>query len=184
MVFYNDITERLRAEAERDQTHAVYRAVLDTLQDPYFEADTSGKIIFANNAYWKNLGYLGKEDIIGKNFRHFTDRKSVRQVIEQFKRLFEIKQPIEPFDYYYRKKDGSIQTAEIVVSPVFEANEIVGSRGIIRDISVRIKAEEVLREAKEAAEFRAGELATINRIAGTVSHSLDLESILQSYAKN
>jgi len=180
MVFYNDISERLKAKVERDQTHATYRAVLDTLQDPYFEADQSGKILFANNAYFKNLGYAGKEDIIGKNFRHFTDRKTVRTVFERFQMLFQTKKPIEPFDYYYRKKDGSVQTAEIVVSPVFENDEVVGSRGIIRDISVRIKAEEVLRQAKETAEYRVGELATINRISEVVSHSLDLADILNS----
>lgn len=180
MVFYNENSDRLKAEAERDQTRATYRAILDTLQDPYFEADKSGKITFMNDAYWKNLGYSGKEDVIGKNFRHFTDRKTVRKVFERFQRLYETMKPIEPFDYHYRKKDGSVQTAEIVVSPVFEADEIVGSRGIIRDISVRIKAEEVLRQAKEAAEYRAEELATINRISEVVSHSLDLADILNS----
>jgi len=180
LAFYNDISERIKTEADLEKTQTTFGTILDTLQDPYFEADKSGKITFVNNAYWKNMGYSGKEDVLGRNFRHFTDRKTVRQVFERFQKLYETKKPIEPFNYQYRKNDGSIQTAEIVVSPVFEAAEVVGSRGIIRDISVRIKAEEVLRQAKEAAEYRAGELAAINRISEAVSRSLDLVDILQS----
>jgi len=183
MVFYNDISERLKAEADFEKTQSTISAILDTLQDPYFEADKSGKITFVNDAFWKNTGYLSKEDVIGKNFRHFTDRKIVRQVFEWFQILYETKKPIEPFDYHYRKNDGGVQTAEIVVSPVFEAGEIVGSRGIIRDISVRIKAEDVLRQAKEAAEYRAGELATINRVAEKVGQTLDLQEILDSVCR-
>ncbi len=38
----------------------------------------------------------------------------------------------------------------------------------------------MLRQAKEAAEYRAGELATINRISEIGSRSLNLEEILQS----
>jgi sigma-B regulation protein RsbU (phosphoserine phosphatase) len=54
----------------------------------------------------------------------------------------------------------------------------VGTRGIIRDISIRVKAEEILKKAKEAAEARAGELASINRVAEKVSSSLNLQDIL------
>jgi len=57
MVFYNDISKRLEAEAERDQTQATYRAVMDTLQDPYFEADRTCVITYANLGYVKTVGF-------------------------------------------------------------------------------------------------------------------------------
>jgi serine phosphatase RsbU (regulator of sigma subunit)/anti-sigma regulatory factor (Ser/Thr protein kinase) len=71
----------------------------------------------------------------------------------------------------------------MVVSPIVEAGKIVGARGLIRDISVRVAAEEVLRQAKEAAESRAGELSAINRVAEKVGQSLDLKEILQSVCR-
>ena len=42
------------------------------------------------------------------------------------------------------------------------------------------RLENLLREAKEAAEHRAGELTAINRVATIVNRSLDLDEILQS----
>jgi len=183
LTFYNNISERLKVEADLQKTRNVLGAVLDTLQDPYFEADQAGLITFVNRAYWQYLGYSSGEDVIGKNFRHFTGRNSVRKIFENFEALYQTKKPVEPFDYEYRRMDGSTSTAEIVVSPIMEGDEVVGSRGIIRDISERIRVAEVLREAKEAAEYRAGELAAINHVAVRVSQSLDLKDILQSVCR-
>ena len=183
LTFYNNISDRLKAEADLEKTKTILSTVLDTLQDPYFEADRAGVITFVNKAYWKYLGYSNWEEVVGKNFRHFTARASVRIFFEKFELLYETGKPVEPFDYEYRRKDGSTATAEIVVSPIMDDNKVIGSRGIIRDISERLKAEEVLREAKEAAESRAGELSAINHVAVRVSQSLDLKDILQSVCR-
>jgi sigma-B regulation protein RsbU (phosphoserine phosphatase) len=180
LVFYNDISERLRAESDLQKTRSALQSILDTLQDPYFEADPSGAITFVNTAYCKALGYATSTEVIGKHFRHFTDRSAVRKVAEMFDKMYKTGQPIEPFEYIYRRKDGLSFTAEIVASPIIDGGRFVGARGIIRDITERIKAGEVLRQAKVAAEARAGELALINRVAATVNQSLDLNDILQA----
>ena len=180
LVFYHDISERLKAEAEREKTQLTYRAVLDSLQDPYFEANPEGVITYGNQAFVNAVKYSSKEELIGKHFRNVSSRKSIRSVYENFGKLYATGKPIEPFDFIYRNKNGVELASEMVVSPIIEEGEAIGTRGIVRDISVRVKAEEVLREAKEAAEYRAGELAAINRISETVSRSLNLEDILQS----
>ena len=181
LVFYHDISERLKAEAEREKTQLTYRAVLDSLQDVYFEADREGYFTYANQAFVKAVKYASREELIGKHFRHVASRKNIRSVYENFNKVYESRKAIEPFEFIYRNADGVEFTSEIVVSPILDDHGIaIGTRGIVRDISVRVKAEEILRQAKEAAEQRAGELALINRIAETVSHSLDLEDILQS----
>jgi sigma-B regulation protein RsbU (phosphoserine phosphatase) len=180
LTFYHDISERLKAEADREKTQLTYRAVLDSLQDVYFEADPTGMITYVNQAFVSTIGYSSKDELIGKHFRHVSSRGSIRPVYENFKKVYETNQAIEPFEFVYRVADGTELTSEMVVSPIIEDGRAVGTRGIVRDISVRVKAEEVLREAKEAAEYRAGELATINRISETVSRSLNLDDILQS----
>jgi len=181
LVFYHDISERLRAEAEREKTQLTYRAVLDSLQDVYFEADREGNLTYANQAFVRAVKYSRREELIGKHFRNVSSRKSIRSVYENFRILYETGRPIEPFDFIYRNKNGVELASEMVVSPILDDTGIaIGTRGIVRDISVRVKAEEILRQAKEAAEHRAGEMAMINRIAETVSRSLDLDTILQS----
>jgi PAS domain S-box-containing protein len=177
LIFYQDISDRLKAESELEKTQITTREILDSLQDPYFEANRIGQIVYSNKAFAIAVGYENKEDVIGKNFRHFTERSKVREVFKRFRVLYDTAKPIEPFDFHYNKF-GTVYVAEMVVSPIIEDGEVVGSRGIVRDISVRIKAEEVLREAKEAAEYRAGELAAINRVAEKIGQTLDPQEIM------
>ncbi|MEJ2510364.1 MAG: PAS domain S-box protein [Anaerolineales bacterium] len=180
LVFYQDISDRLKAESELVKTQITTTEILDSLQDTYFEADLTGVITYSNEAMVRTTEYDSKEEIIGKNFRHFTDRETIMQVFKGFRLLYETGKPVEPIEFHYRTKDGRTFAAEIVASPIIEEGEVIGSRGIVRDISVRIKAEEVLRQAKEAAEYRADELATINRVAEKVGQTLDLQEILDS----
>ena len=180
LIQFDDISEQKKAEENLVATQKTMKMVLDTLQDSFFEADDKGVITYANRAFIRNLGFTRWEEVQGKNFRNFTGRESVREILEKFQLLYQTKQPLEPFESHYLTRDGKVLTGETTVSPIMDGDKVIGSRGIIRDISERIKAEEVLREAKEAAEARASELSAINRLAATVSQSLDLEDILQS----
>jgi len=182
LAFYNDITERLKAEADLEKTQSSYFAVLDTLQDAYFEIMRTGHFIYVNQALCDWTGRT-RDELIGKHFRIVASRKTMRDTVKRFEKMFEDKKPIPSFEFVYRRKDGQEFTSEEVVSPIIEDGEIVGARGIIRDISVRVQAEDILRQAKESAESRAGELSVINRVAVTVNQSLDLEDILQSVCR-
>ncbi len=183
LAFYNDISERLKAEADLEKTQSTLSAVLDTLQDSYFEADRNGIITFVNSSFWDVTGYSSKEEVLGRSFRRFVALDSVRSVFERFERLYQTGKPLEPFDYNYRHKDGSLFTAEMVVSPVFDGGQVVGARGTIHDISERIRSANALSEAKDAAEARARDLAALNHVAETVNQSLDLKDILQSVCR-
>ena len=182
LAFYNDISERLKAEADLQKTQNSYFAVLETLQDPYFEALPSGYMLYVNDAFCRFAGY-SKEEIIGKHFRNVSSSRSIRVTLEKFKTMYETSRPIPPFEFIYRRKDGMELPSEMVVSPIIEDGNAVGARGIIRDISARVEAEEILRQAKEAAESRAGELDAINRVAEKVGQSLDLKEILQAVCR-
>lgn len=161
-------------------TQETFEGILDTLPDGYFEAGPSGVLTYVNQAFANAVGASSKQDVIGKHFRHFTSRKIIRSVYQNFKRLYGTKKPIEPFEFMYCNTRGDEFTSEIVVSPIFDGTEVVGSRGIVRDISARVEAEALLREAKEAAEKRAVQLAALNRVGATVSRSLKLREVLNS----
>lgn len=182
LAFYNDITERLKTQSELEKSQSSYIAVLETLQDAYFEADPSGRLTYVNEAFCNAVSYP-KERLIGWHFRNVASRKSVRATFDNFKKLYETGKPIPHFDFIYRGMDNQERQSEMVVSPILDNGVVVGARGLIRDITVRIEAEEILRQAKEAAESRAGELSAINRVAATVGRSLDLKEILQSVTR-
>lgn len=164
------------------QTRKTFHAILDTLQDSYFEADPTGIITYANSAFIRTLGFPENE-VIGKHFRHFTERKSIRDIFQKFQRVIETKLPLEPFRYDYRAKDGRIYMAETTVSPIIEDGVVVGTRGVMREITDRVLAEEALRQTKEEAEARAEELAALNRISMIVNQSLNLNEILQALCR-
>ena len=180
IIYYYDITKRLKIEDELEKSYITHREVLDTLQDAYFEGDMKGYVTYVNKAFVKATGYSNKEELIGKHFRYLVFKKSARIFLENFKKLYDTNRPIEPFDLQYVRKNGTIFSSEIVASPIIENDIAIGSRGIIRDISIRMETQAILKEAKDAAEYRVNELASINRVAQKVSSSLELQDVLNS----
>jgi len=109
-----------------------------------------------------------------------VQRSSIRDVFGLFGRLYETKQPIRRYVGHIRRRDEGELVSEWSVSPILVGDEVVGSRGVAQDITARARAEAALRVARDEAEARAEDLAAINRVAERVSHSLDLQDILQS----
>lgn len=181
VIFLTDISRHRQAQTELEQARIALESVVDSLEDPYFEADPNGIITFANLAFIRETKYEQKSDVIGQHFRRLTSRRSVKAIFKQFVELYETKEPIIRHPYEYRRRDGTEEIAEITVSPIFnEEGDVISTRGIIRDISERIHAEKTLRLARDAAEHRASELAAINRVATIVNRSLDLNDILEA----
>lgn len=157
--------------------------ILDSLKDYYFETDLGGYVVNINKAFYQHLGYSCKEDLIGKNLRHFTDQKSVRDIYMNFRKVIDARETVELFRYTYHTRDGREFIGETTVSPIMEGGQVVGARGVLRNITEKLMVEESLRQAKEEAENRIRELSAINRIAITSSNSLELDQILQTLCK-
>ncbi|HKI55134.1 MAG TPA: histidine kinase N-terminal 7TM domain-containing protein, partial [Anaerolineales bacterium] len=135
LVQFSDISEKKKAEENLVATQNTMKVVLNTLQDAFFEADKNGVITYANKSFIRNLGFSEWEEVQGKHFRNFTDRRSVRELFEKFNLLYETRQPLEPFRYLYRTKDGRALFGETTVSPIMDGDEVVGSRGVIRNVT-------------------------------------------------
>lgn len=175
----SDISRRKQAETKLEQTQQSYFHILDNLEDPFFEADVDGRITYANKAFVTSIQY-SRKDVIGQTFRRFTAPDSIRTVIEQFLLMYETGQPIKPFQYNYRRKDGTIGFGELSASPIKFFDKVTGARGMIRDMTARIEAQQELQRARDAAEARASELAAINTVSDSVASTLDLDAMLQT----
>ena len=177
---FTDISRQEQVEKNLATERETFASILDSLKDYYFETDVQGYIRNINRPFSEHLGYSNKEEIIGKHFRHFTDRKSVRDVFNNFSRVFESKQSIDLFRYTYRTRDGRSFIGETTLAPIIEGDVVIGARGVLRNITDRVLAEEQLLQAKGEVEERAEELYSINRIAAISSHSLNLNNILDT----
>ena len=149
--------ERLRASEEK------YRMLVESSTDAISVMDKERKVVSCNQAFYKLFAY-DKEELKGKSARifHPTD--------ESFNAFGELVFPVLQKTGSFRtemdcmRKDGTAFPTEMVLSVLKSTDGSVnGYVNIVRDITERKRAEEALKNAKEASEFARGELELINQ---------------------
>jgi diguanylate cyclase (GGDEF)-like protein/PAS domain S-box-containing protein len=144
-----DVTDCKRAEDALIQSEERYRTILDNTQEGYFEEDLAGNFTFVNDAECKDLGYK-REELIGMNYRQYTDESSARKLYKLFVGVFKTGNEIKGFDGEFIKKDGTKGFNQVSVSLIRnKEGEPVGFRGLSRDITERKKMEETIRQSEE-----------------------------------
>jgi PAS domain S-box-containing protein len=144
-----DITERNKAEEALRESEERYRTILDEMQDSYFEVDLAGNFTFVNDANCRQLGYP-REELIGMNNRTITANDDIENVYKAFNQVYREGQPIRGFTFRTVRKDGSTGQGELAVFPLRnEKGEIIGFRGIGRDVAGRLQMIEDLRRSEE-----------------------------------
>jgi diguanylate cyclase (GGDEF)-like protein/PAS domain S-box-containing protein len=144
-VISKDITERKRAEDALIQSEERYRTILDNTQEGYFEVDLAGNFTFVNDAECNDLGYT-REELIGMNYKRYTDETAAKQMYELFNRVFRTGEQIRAFDGKFIKKDGTKGFNQVSVYLIKnKEGKPVGFRGLSRDITERKEAEEALK---------------------------------------
>jgi len=144
-----DITERKRAEEALRQSEEKYRTILEEMEDSYFEVDLGGHLTFVNNSVCRDLGYSG-EELIGMSYKGFTVEENIESVFRVFNEVYRTGVPNKGFPWETIRKDGVCGFAETSVSTLRnDKGEIIGFRGVGRDITERKRMEEALRQSEE-----------------------------------
>ncbi len=144
-----DITERKRAEEALRQSEERYRTILEDIQEGYFEIDLAGNYTFVNDVLCRRLGY-SREELIGMNYRVYTDPKTTEKVFQAYNELYRTGEPIKELDGKVFRKDGTEIIHEVSASLIRNSEaKPIGFRGTSRDITDRKRAEEKLRESEE-----------------------------------
>ena len=148
--FIQDISERkIAAEALRESETNLKR-ILVNLQDAYFQADLSGNFTFVNPSAVAMYGYDSIGEMLGLPASSlYADKKVREHLIESISISGKIK------DYEGRglKKDGSSFWVSMSVQFVRDHNDqIIGTEGVVRDISDRKQKEEQILKFSQAVE--------------------------------
>jgi len=147
-----NIVEFSRDTAERQKAEE-YRSVLEAIEDGYFETDLAGNLTFANQALGRILGYPASR-LLGKNSRQYMDRENARKVHEAFKEVYATGRAARGLVWEMIPRTGSPRCVEGSVSLIRDGSgRPCGFRGILRDITERLRMEERLRSSE--AELRA-----------------------------
>ena len=155
LVQSRDMTEQRRteeilreSEARHRQREERYRNILDNMEEAYYEVDLRGNLTFFNTTAVTNLGYTD-EEMMGMNFRQYTDKEYEQKVFEAYSKVFLTRESIKGVDWVLISKTGEKRPIESSISLICDAQgNAMGFRGVIRDITERKKAEEALRQSE------------------------------------
>ena len=144
-----DITERKQAEEALRQSEEKYRTILEEMEDSYFEVDLGGHLTYVNRSTCRNLGY-STEELTGMSYKSFTLEEDIESVFRVFGEVYRTGMPNKGFFWKVSRKDGAHGFAESSVSLLKNREgEIIGFRGVGRDITERKQAEQALRQSEE-----------------------------------
>jgi len=141
-----DITDKLAAQEALASSEEKYRTLVDEIRDGFFMTDRDGVLTFANRTLAEMCGFSSPDEMCGVHFSVFVAPAERKRVLPIFLECIRTGQfPDAPLEIEAVRNDGSTFFMELKPSSVIKEGRVEGTRGIIRDISDRKKAEDYLR---------------------------------------
>jgi PAS domain S-box-containing protein len=148
-----DITERKRAEDALRESQSLFHSFIEQLPNAVFRKDRGGRYVLVNPQFCKLKG-LKKEDFIGRKPMEVAPSEIAKQgeqghaikyanLGEESHELIMRTGKFIETEEEYPGMDGGMQFMHVVRMPVFDSlGTIIGTQGIMFDISERKRAEE------------------------------------------
>jgi two-component system, sensor histidine kinase and response regulator len=168
-----DVTARRRAEQALEEAEAGYRSLFETIPIGVYRTTPDGRVLMANPALVKMLGYSSFEDLATYNLEQegFEPRYDRRE----FRAAFEGGGEVKGREAVWRRRDGtSIAVRENARAIRADDGTMRYFEGTVEDITEGKRAEQALEQANSLLEavIRASPLAII---------AIDREGITQSW---
>jgi PAS domain S-box-containing protein len=127
----------------------IFRFLLDELRDGFFVTDIKGKVIHVNKALSEMFGCKSPGEAVGNHFSEYLPKEVTEEVGEKINRAISDINYEELLEIPALRKDGSTVFVQLKHSPVMEGEKVVGTKGVIRDITPRKRTEEALKESEK-----------------------------------
>jgi two-component system cell cycle sensor histidine kinase/response regulator CckA len=170
---FEDITERIRAEAALRESEAKYRRIVDMATEGICVVGPDERITFVNERMERMLGY-GTSEMLGRVLGDFVFEDDVpdhRMRIENRHRGIS-----ETYERCFRRKDGQKLWALGSATPIYDdKHEFIGSFAMFTDITDRKLAAEEQSKLRHHLQ-QAQKMEAVGQLAGGIAH--DFNNIL------
>jgi PAS domain S-box-containing protein len=132
-----DVTERVKREEALKQSAEKYRAVMEEIDESYFEVDLSGNFTYVNDAACRQLR-RSKEELVGMNYRCYVPEDEIDSVYQTWNKVYRTGEPLTSYHHANVKNHGQKLYLEDSISPVRNIEgKIIGFRSICRNATER-----------------------------------------------
>lgn len=146
------------------------RSMFEDISDGYFECDLQGNITFCNSVLSNLLG-RSREELSGSSLLSYLDRADAEIVMGGFRAFLEGTLAAPVITYEMTRKDGARVPVETSLSLIRDPEgRAEGFRGIVRDITERVRREEA---QKNELKRYIDEVNDLYQNAPCGCHSLD-----------
>jgi len=144
---FKQVEEALRSSEEK------YRTLVDEVNDGFYVSDEAGIFTFANPAMAGIYGVETPQALVGRQFLDFVVPEMLAELGETHRRMMQAGHSPEVINGQIVRPDGTRAFIEVKSASIVKGNQIVGSRGVVRDVTERKRIEEELK--KSEGKFRA-----------------------------
>lgn len=146
--FAQDITERKRADLALEEAEEWFRAMFENIVIGVYQITPDGKVLNANPALAKMLGYDSTDELTKDNLRECSIGPDYSNT--DFRRKIDKDGQVAGLERPWRRSDGSsVWVRESVRAIRDNAGTVMYYEGTAEDISYRMEMEEALRKSEE-----------------------------------
>ena len=144
-----DITDRKRAEQGLRESEEKLSSIIEHSNEMFYIHDTNHTLTYVSPYSIEIFGYT-PEEMMAKWTKLVTDNAINQIGFELTEKAITTGNKQEPYVLEIMRKDGEMILVEIDESPIKDENgQVIGITGAVRDITERLKKEEVLQDGEE-----------------------------------
>lgn len=147
--FFRDIGSEFEVKQKLKRSEEKYKRIIESINEGYFEIDKKGMVTFCNQAFSDIFGYIPQE-MIGVRYKDVMDKEEAGMAFKIYNRIFRTEEPVVNLQHEFKDKHNNTIYCESSVSLIYdEDGNKRGFRGLMRDVTERVKSKEELKKSRE-----------------------------------
>jgi PAS domain S-box-containing protein len=149
-----DVQRRQKIEARLRDSEQRFRDFGETASDWFWETDADHRFTYISDRV-KDFNLPGGEHLLGRRRgENGVDRDGDPEKWSGHQAVLDAHKPFRDFIYRVNRRDGNAAFVSVSGMPLFdEAGGFLGYRGVSRDVTATVLADQALRTAKSQAEL-------------------------------